>query len=232
MAEHDKAGSQTPGPQKEMKRAGVRVAGLPRERLGEAARLLARCFLQNPNFVDLFPSERARSHALPHMFAAGLRDALGFGHLYAATQEAASSAAEQLVGIAVWLPPYAFPLSPVRQLRALPHMAGVLAAAPLSARRLLRYTAGIARLHPAQPYWYLEVVGVDPRVRGLGVGRRLLEPVLGRADEAGQVCYLETMSEGNVSWYRSLGFEVREAGVCFVCGGPPNWTMIRPPRQR
>jgi ribosomal protein S18 acetylase RimI-like enzyme len=203
-------------------KAEVRVIELPTERLGEAAGLLARCFHDNPNFVDLYPDQSARFRALPRMFAAGLRDALGFGHVYAAMRETGSSARDELAGVAAWLPPGAFPLSPRRQLRALPGMAGVLAAAPRSALRLLRYTAGIARMHPAQPYWYLEVVGVDPAVRGLGVGTRLLEPVLALVDEAGRPCYLETMTERNVAWYRSLGFEVRDAGVRFVPGGPPN----------
>jgi len=166
------------------------------------------------------------------MFAAGLRDALGFGHVYAATREGGNSGGDDLAGVAVWLAPGTYPLSTTRQLRALPRMTGVLAAAPRSARRLLRYTGAIARLHPAQPYWYLEVVGVDPAARGLGVGTRLLEPVLGLADKAGHPCYLETMTERNVAWYRSLGFEVRDAGVSFVPGGPLNWTMMRPPRSR
>ena len=42
-------------------------------------------------------------------------------------------------------------------------------------------------------------------------------------------CYLETMTERDVGWYRGLGFKVREAGIRFVPGGPPNWTMIRHP---
>ena len=217
-------------PQRQPK-AEVRVTELPGGCLGEAAGLLARCFHDNPNFVDLFPEGRARSRALPRIFAAGLRDALDFGHVYAAMREAGNLAGGELVGVAAWLSPGEFPLSPRRQLRALPEMAGVLAAAPRSALRLLRYTAGIARLHPAQPYWYLEVVGVDPAAQGLGVGTRLLEPVLALADEAGQPCYLETMTERNVGWYQGLGFEVREAGVHFVPGGPPNWTMIRRPVQ-
>jgi ribosomal protein S18 acetylase RimI-like enzyme len=87
---------------------------------------------------------------------------------------------------------------------------------------------GIARLHPAQPYWYLEVVGVDPESRGIGIGTRLPH-LLALAKEVGQPCYLETMTERNVGWYREIGFEVREAGVRFVSGGPPNWTMIRHP---
>jgi ribosomal protein S18 acetylase RimI-like enzyme len=227
MAEPDEAVRRVSGDPREETKADVRVIRLPGERLGDAAGLLARCFHANPNFVDLFPGERARFRALPRMFAAGLRDALGFGHVYAAMRGVEGATRDELAGVAVWLPPGAFPLSAARQLRALPGLAGVLAAAPHSASRLLRYTASIARLHPDQPYWYLEVVGVDPEAQGLGVGTRLLELVLALADEMGQPCFLETMTERNVAWYRSLGFEVRDAGVRFVPGGPPNWTMIR-----
>jgi GNAT superfamily N-acetyltransferase len=105
-------------------------------------------------------------------------------------------------------------------------MVSLLAAAPRLALRLLRYTAGIPGRHPAQPYWYLEVVGVDPMAQRLGIGTRLLEPVLALVDETGQPCYLETMTARNVVWYQRLGFEVREAGVRFVTDGPPNWTMM------
>jgi len=232
MAEHDKAVRRVPGDLRKETKAEVRVIRLPIERQGEPADFFARSFHTNPNFMDLFSDERARSVALSRRFAAGLCDASGLGHVYAATREAESSAADELAGVAVWLPPCAFPLSAARQLRTLPSMAGVMATAPLSTPRLLRYPVGIARLHPAQPYWYLEVVDVDPTVRELGIGTRLLEPVLALADEAGQTCDLETMTERNVAWYRSLGFEVREAGVRFVRGGPPNWTMMWPPRQR
>jgi ribosomal protein S18 acetylase RimI-like enzyme len=230
MVGHDEAGRLTPAGSREPTGEAVSVHGLPGERLEGAADLLARCFHANPNFVDLFADEGDRYRALPRMFAAGLRDALDFGHVYAATWGVGGSSGDELVGVAVWLPPGTYPLSVARQLRALPGMTSVLAAAPRSARRLLRYTGAIARLHPAQPYWYLEVVGVDPAARGLGVGTRLLEPVLGLADRADQSCYLETMTERNVAWYRRLGFEVRDAGVSFVPGGPPNWTMMRPPR--
>ena len=207
-------------------RAEVRVIHLPSDRLAEAAGVLARSFHDNPNFVHLFPDEGARARALRRLQQTCLRDAIDFGHVYAATIRG------EVVGVAAWLPPGAFPLSPRRQLRALPDTVRMLAASPRSIPRLLRFMAGVTRLHPAQPYWYLEVVGVAPGARGLGVGTRLLEPVLARADEAGEPCYLETMTERNVAWYGKLGFEVSRAGISFVPGGPPNWTMLRHPRQR
>jgi GNAT superfamily N-acetyltransferase len=33
------------------------------------------------------------------------------------------------------------------------------------------------RLHPADPHWYLETMGVDPAVQRQGLGRRLIQPV-------------------------------------------------------
>lgn len=201
----------------------VCVTELSGDLVAEAAAVLARGFRRNPNFVDLFPDAEARARALPSLQRACLRDALGFGRVYAA------SCGDELVGVAAWLPPGAFPLSTWRQLRVAPDMVRVLAAAPRSVPRLARFVAGVSELHPAQPHWYLEVVGVEPGARGLGIGTRLLEPGLARADESGLPCYLETMTERNVAWYRGLGFEVRKSGVSFTPGGPPNWTMIRPP---
>ena len=133
MEEKNETRRQIAGPEGGMME-GVRVTGLPTERLGEAAGLLARCFRANPNFMDLFPDEGARSRVLPRMFAAGLRDASRFGHVYAAMREVRGSTGDELVGVAVWLPLGAFPLSAPRQLRALPRVAGVLSAAP--ARRV------------------------------------------------------------------------------------------------
>lgn len=145
------------------------------------------------------------------------------GHVYAANRGG------EIVGVAAWLPPGWFPLSVRRQLRAAPDIARIFRAAPRSLGRLLRFTSGLAKLHPEQPHWYLEAVGVEPGAQGMGIGTRLLEPVLARVDEEGQPCYLETMTERNVAWYRRLGFEVRSAGVAFTVGGPPNWTMLRRP---
>lgn len=207
-------------------KADVQVIQLPRDRLTEAAGVLTRSFHDSPNLAHLFPDARARARALPRLQQACLRDALDFGHVYAATLRG------EVFGVAAWLPPGAFPLSLRRQLRVLPDTTRMLAASPRSTSRLLRFMAGVTRLHPAQPYWYLEVVGVEPSAQGLGAGTRLLEPVLALADEAGQRCYLETMTERNVAWYGKLGFEVSKAGVSFAPGGPPNWTMLRHPSQQ
>ena len=222
MVEHHiDAGRRASGDPPEDGPSAIRIIGLPGERLGEAVGVLARAYRDHPTFGDLFPDERVRARALPLVCAAGLRDAIGLGHVYAALN------GDTLVGVAAWLPPGGFPLTPRRQLRVAPDTIRLLAAAPRSTRRLLQFMTSVARRHPAQPYWYLENVGVEPALQGLGIGRQLLAPVLALADAAGLPCYLETQTERNVAWYRTLGFEVRDARVAFTPGGPPNWTMIR-----
>jgi GNAT superfamily N-acetyltransferase len=207
--------------------ASVRVTKLPEDRLSEAAGVLARSYHDHPNFIDFFQEEKVRALALPHVCTEGLRDALGFGHVHAAVRDA------KIVGVAAWLPPGAFPLTLWRELRVLPDdMVRILATAPRSTPRLLKFMTNVSKRHPEQPYWYLENVGVEPAAQGLGICTRVLEPVLSLAHAAGQSCYLETQTKRNVAWYRKLGFEIREAEVHFVPGGPPNWTMIRHPKKR
>jgi hypothetical protein len=56
-----------------------------------------------------------------------------------------------------------------------------------------------------------------------------MQPVLARADASGLPCYLETMNESNVPFYRKHGFvvvsdgEVPERGLRV-------WAMVREPR--
>ncbi len=204
--------------------ADVEIRLLTTGRLAEAAALLARSFHRDPLHVHLFPDEEVRARALPHEFAAACRDGIGLGHVQAA------SLGGRLAGVAVWLPPWGYPMSARRRLRLVPDAARLYLAAPRSFGRVARFGTAVARAHPPQPYWYLEVVGVDPAAQGRGIGTRLLRRVLDVADAAGEPCYLETDTEANVRWYRGLGFEILAAGVELSPGGPPFWTMLRQPR--
>ena len=132
MIERGEAGRLIPGDSQKGIKEEVRVIGLPRERLGEAAAVLARAFHDNPNIIDLFPDERVSARALGRLQTASLRDALGFSHVYAAARGPIGSGSDELVGVAAWLPPGGFPLSPRRKVRALPDMTSILAAAPRS----------------------------------------------------------------------------------------------------
>jgi ribosomal protein S18 acetylase RimI-like enzyme len=84
-------------------------------------------------------------------------------------------------------------------------------------------------LHPAEPHWYLSVIGVVPECRGRGLGRELLRAWLARVDAEGGAGYLETDREENIGFYMREGFEVsRELRVL----GVRVWCMNRPPGTR
>ncbi|MCP5025407.1 MAG: GNAT family N-acetyltransferase [Actinomycetia bacterium] len=67
--------------------------------------------------------------------------------------------------------------------------------------------APFGEAHPAEPHWYLHKIAVHPARQGAGVGQRLLDPILVRADEGGYVIHLESSNPRNRSFYHRNGFE-------------------------
>lgn len=189
----------------------------------EAVELLAAGFADGPNFTDLFPAPAARGRALPHLFGGLLRDASRHGRIDLARRTG------ELVAVAVWFDPWAYPPSAGRQARMLPTLARLVRAAPRSMRTLMTFNRRLAALHPPQPYAYLTAIAVKPGSQGQGAGSRLLTTGLHRADEARTACYLEAQRPATVAWYERHGFEV-ESRVRFVPDGALNWTMLRPAR--
>ena len=157
-------------------------------------------------------------------FAATVRDALPFGAVDAAV------ANDQVLGIAVWLPPGRFPWSATRKLRAAPAMLGVLRAAPPRFFWIFaRLGANVERLHPKYPHWNLETLGIRHDAQGRGIGTRLMAPGLARADQAGLPCYLTTAKRENLAFLRAIWIEVADDALPLVPNGPTSWGMRRPP---
>lgn len=97
---------------------------------------------------------------------------------------------------------------------------------PGVAERMAEYEAVAGGFKPAAPHWYLGVVGVDPAVKGLGVGRRLLAAFVERslADLSSRGVYLETANPDNVPFYERAGFVETGRGRL---GSATLWCMFR-----
>lgn len=92
--------------------------------------------------------------------------------------------------------------------------------------RAVRLLATIDRLHPKDPHYYVQCLGVDPDRQGKGLGGRLLDSVLTMARRDRMPTYLETSNPDNLIFYRRFGFEVLSE-VALSGDYPPVWTMLR-----
>ena len=136
-----------------------------------------------------------------------------------------------MLGAAVWLPPGAYPPSTFRQFRQMTCTLKIGPLAPRSVQPSLRYLRATEQAHPKTEHWYLAVLGVDPGFQGKGLGGRLLEPVLARADREGLPAYLETDRERNLAFYARHRFGTVDTLCPDGDAGPPEWTMWRDPKH-
>src|SRR5258708_1401720 len=153
--------------------------------LPAAAAALARAFQDDPLQTYVFPDPTERAARSPGHFAPLLRYGLQFGEVLTATGSPA--------GAAVWLGPDAWEVTPERATAAgldeLPIIMGTAAA-----ERFFSVLTAVDPYHhrdvpPA--HWYVMVVGVAPEAQGKGIGRRLLQPIMGGPGAVGQPGELE-----------------------------------------
>ena len=95
--------------------------------------------------------------------------------------------------------------------------------------RALRTLARLERHHPSPDHWYLNYLGVEPRMQGRGLGVALLAPVLEECDRGSVPAYLEASSERNMALYQRHGFAVTGQFDTPGRGGPPIREMWREP---
>ena len=116
------------------------------------------------------------------------------------------------VGAAVWVLPAETSVHDAEAKAKAEFLAAALGASGADAyRRIIDFMRPRASAVVAELAWYLSIVGVSPSAQGQGIGRRLLEPTLAEADDAGVDCYLETFDPRNPGFYQRLGVP-RRAG--------------------
>ena len=79
--------------------------------------------------------------------------------------------------------------------------------------------------HPTEPYWYLQILGVDPTRQGRGIGSRMLREALAMADRDDVASVLETSKPANLRLYERYGFRITR--TTRLDSSPPIWTMQR-----
>lgn len=180
------------------------------------ARLLADAFFDDPLWEWMVPDpERRRVHLVP-LFERLIRRPVLSGWVLTTDEPG---------GAAQWCAPGQWKVSPIEGMR----MSGTLlrAIGPGLVRSRLGALIAMEQHHPAEPHWYLQIIGTDPTRRGSGIGTVLMDAMLERIDREFLPAYLESTKEQNLAFYHRFGFEVTEE-VRPHPESPPIWSMWRP----
>jgi ribosomal protein S18 acetylase RimI-like enzyme len=178
-----------------------------------------------PAFTHLFPDPAQRRRVLRTLITGAARDASAVGEVQVAVQ------GERMLGAAVWLPPGSFPWTPWRKLKASATFLPLFWQTRGSTSDFLALGGNAERAAPTDPHWNLQVLGIRTMAQGQGLGSRLLQPVLARADREGLLCYLETADPANLGFYERFGFEFDRRHQ-LIPDGPPHYSMLRPPNRQ
>jgi ribosomal protein S18 acetylase RimI-like enzyme len=102
-------------------------------------------------------------------------------------------------------------------------------ASPGAMKRGIGAADAMERYHPKEPHLYLFTIGTRKAVRGTGLGKAMMAPMLAAADAQRLPVYLENSNPKNTGFYVNQGFErmqLFEPGP----GGPPLEAMWREPK--
>jgi len=196
---------------------------LTQVQLKQAIEVMGKAFLDDPFLKDLAPDDGKRAQLTPEFVGIVVNYCSRFGEVWTLPS---------LDGVACWLMPG----------KTSPSFFGMLQTGMLTMplkfgwagfqrfMAVVSYTETLHKQFASEPHWYLWGLGVEPSRQGKGFGGTLLQPVLSRADAAGQPCYLETQNESNLTFYQKHGFEVVSNGVV-----PKSslrvWAMVRKPKS-
>ncbi|MGO9558012.1 MAG: GNAT family N-acetyltransferase [Acidimicrobiales bacterium] len=192
--------------------------------LNDAAAVATRAFQFDPFFVHLTPRPLMRARGLGIYWRSTLASLGSGSEVYGARQPDG-----RLIGVAAWVRPGSFPLPIPAQIRQGAGALWALWPVPRSLVQGGKYILALEKAHPKDPVWYLNLLVADPSAQRSGVGTKLQEMVLERADEEGVPAYLETQNPDNLPYYRRFGYEVVQE-LHPVKEGPPLWTLRREPK--
>ncbi|HEX6232872.1 MAG TPA: GNAT family N-acetyltransferase [Jiangellaceae bacterium] len=202
----------------------VHVTRLRLQHVAEAGAVIAASHADYPAFRHVFPKPESRHRALVPFMVATTRDAAAHGHGLVAESDG-------IVGVALWMPPGAFPLSGGRKVRMTPALVRMTLIVGPAMQRFARVGSALERAHPPQPAWYLQAMGVHPGAQRQGAGAALMAAGISLANNDGLPCYLQTSDPANVGYYERFGFEVVQPAIATYPGGPTYIGMSRSAEQ-
>jgi ribosomal protein S18 acetylase RimI-like enzyme len=183
-------------------------------------RVLASAFADDPVFNWIVPDEATLARTIEPCFDIFAEAFARHDETHLLTTVGVTSAAVMLA------PPGVAPIHPDDDEAVGEKVAALL---PDHIERFGTCMGMFEAVHPEQPAWYVQFIGVHAPEQGRGLGSILLRDVTSRADAAGEPAYLEATSERNRALYERHGFEV--TSEIALPDGPTAYGMWREPRS-
>ncbi|NND59912.1 MAG: GNAT family N-acetyltransferase [Gammaproteobacteria bacterium] len=190
------------------------VRDATRDDIEPVAAMLARAFADEPFHQWLFPKPAGRAKRARRLFRCEVRNMLRDGVVLVSDDCACAS---------LWGPPDKPQGGWWSQLVVFVTLVQILGSRTAA---VLNELDEVGSMRPAEPHWYLSVLGTDPAQQGRGMASALLERALARCDQEQRGAWLETASSERTGFYRRFGF--REKQRIQLDNGPPIIGMWRP----
>jgi hypothetical protein len=193
---------------------------LSKKHIKPASYVLSRAFQNDPLLRWQIPDDNKRFSKINYFWELSLRIGLKYGEVYGTS--------EDLEGIAIWRPPKYVNISYWKYIKngviKFPLKFGIKSTKRITFAQAVKDS--IRNIYMKIPYWYLEVIGVDPKHQGKGFASMLLKPMLKRIEEEQFPIWLETVLKRNVSFYEHFDF-YRLEEIIIPKTNIVNWFMIR-----
>ena len=175
---------------------------------------ITSAFFDDPLWAPVFPDPAQRAAQSAELWRLSVTSALRYPW---------TLATENLESVAVWIPPEGSELTDDEAAGLDAFLVDLVGRT--AADSILALYDEFERATPAEPHFYLSLLGTHDRHRGRGLGMNLLRDSLARIDELGAPAYLESSNPANNARYQSVGF--RPVGEFVAPKGQVVTTMWR-----
>jgi ribosomal protein S18 acetylase RimI-like enzyme len=181
-----------------------------------AVAIFASAFYHDPVWSWAFSDIDQRTDQLAQMWRLLVTQSEAMGHLWIDRGAAAA-----------WFPPGAQEISEADQARLPQFLEGLIGSE--RAGQVMALWSDFEAARPAEPHFYLSLLGTHADDRGRGQGMQLLRDSMAKYAGDGFACYLESSNPANNARYASVGFEPH--GKIVVGHGVPDVTTMWRPAQ-
>jgi hypothetical protein len=193
---------------------------LSKDQIKPASEIISEAFFHDPLMLYFFPKQKERKNKLESMMKLLLRIGIKYGVVHATSSK--------LEGISIWFPSNKAKITTMMGLfnGGFSYFIKLGSSAIKRQNRFYNYISSKHKKLLPSKYWYLSIIGINPKNQGKGLSHVLLNSMFNQIDKQNLPCFLDTNNEKNLPIYKRFGFKILEE-YYIPDTKVVNWGMIR-----